>query len=248
MHAGIEGSRQEARRAARSASYPAFSRASASSRNRFSSSVKNAFHPRRKSSDDTRKPRSIKKLNVRLPGRPRSSSVPARGRRDSKGILSARSKRASIRVFPVRARPLWRKSAYRMFASVRLNVAGAETPGSFPLPIPSPCFIQETHCQSAAVPGAQGRRLRTLARAATEVLISVLLFVCLPASTLPRSSAPSSMARLPFALLRLTCRCSTVAPYRPVTFLRFFPARLPRARARPPSHVRLVQSSRSCLS
>src|SRR5258707_1304692 len=52
------------------------SHASASSRNRASSSVRNAFHPRRISSDETRKPRSIKKFKVVWEAGPRSSSAP----------------------------------------------------------------------------------------------------------------------------------------------------------------------------
>src|SRR5229473_8384026 len=53
-----------------------FSRASASSRSRVSSSVKNAFHPLRMSSEETRNPRSIKKLKVVCQAGPKSSSVP----------------------------------------------------------------------------------------------------------------------------------------------------------------------------
>src|SRR5213596_1466674 len=67
-------------------------------------------------------------------------------------------------------------------------------------------FIQKAHRQLAAVPGLKGVASATLPVAdavadvdadavAAEALISAVWFGCLPASTLPRSSAPSSIDR-----------------------------------------------------
>src|SRR5437660_7096926 len=98
-------------------------------------------------------------------------------------------------------------------------------------------FIQKAHRQLAAVPGLRDVDVvsATLPVAgavadadvdavAADALISAVLFGCLPASTLPRSRAPSSIAR------RSVCTSPVTWPVlhsctlsRPVTFPSIFP-------------------------
>ena len=87
-------------------------------------------------------------------------------------------------------------------------------------------FIQEAHFQSAAVPEFSGVGSTALpVAAAAEALISAVLFGCLPASTLPRSSAPSSIARRSVCTSPMTCPVlHSWTLSRPVTF----PSILPR--------------------
>src|SRR6266567_3253730 len=89
-------------------------------------------------------------------------------------------------------------------------------------------FVQDAHCQLATVPEFNDVVSTDLDEAAAaDALTSTGLFGCLPASTFPRNSAPSSMAN------RSVCTSPVTWPVlqsctlsRPVTFLPFFPLTL----------------------
>src|SRR5260370_11028502 len=86
-------------------------------------------------------------------------------------------------------------------------------------------FVQETHSQSAAVPEVKGADSEDLLVAlAAEALISGTLFNGFPASTLPRSNAPSSMARRSVCTSPVTCPVlHSCTLSRPVTLPSIFP-------------------------
>src|SRR6266704_1468616 len=86
-------------------------------------------------------------------------------------------------------------------------------------------FVQDAHCQLATVPEFNDVVSTDLDEAAAaDALTSTGLFGCLPASTFPRNSAPSSMAN------RSVCTSPVTWPVlqsctlsRPVTFPSIFP-------------------------
>src|SRR5229473_6387529 len=94
-----------------------------------------------------------------------------------------------------------------------------------PIPHSETQFMQEAHCQSAADPEFREVVSADLpVAAAAEALTSGVLLAGLPASTLPRKSAPSSIAR------RSVCTSPVTWPVlqsctlsRPVTFPSIFP-------------------------
>src|SRR6266571_4407497 len=100
-------------------------------------------------------------------------------------------------------------------------------------------FVQDAHCQLATVPEFNDVVSTDLDEAAAaDALTSTGLFGCLPASTFPRNSAPSSMAN------RSVCTSPVTWPVlqsctlsRPVTFPSVFP--LP-CRRRKDLHCRLL--------
>jgi len=101
MLAGIEGFRQEAHRAPIRGHVHLFTGLDVFAPGA-SLLGRNAFHPRRKSSDETRKPRSMKKPQSRLPGGPqvkqRSPSKTVQIPQDSFNP----SRRALVRAIPAR--------------------------------------------------------------------------------------------------------------------------------------------------
>jgi len=124
------------------------SHASASSRKRVSSAVRNAFPSskdifRRKRG----KPRSMKKTQSGLPGGPQiKQRTQPKTRQDSTRILSARSITASIPGTSTSAHRLRRRSAHRACREREFECRGREKPLLVPLPIPRPKFVQKAHC------------------------------------------------------------------------------------------------------